>query len=197
MKNSFKTLLQSFSLLLFLSGCYKTTESEQFIKSEPLQYEIYPDEVILDQNFTAKLHHYYELEATVLMKKSYKNEWDGHIQPYDFVLAWKDMTDNNFLKKIKIKQSGRWYYYKWEENGIDFKRVGHNSSNTHMIPANEDIRDILDDIDEGESYYFEGYLTDLNYQDQYNDILLKSSIRRDDTGDGACERFYVTKIEEL
>ena len=66
-----------------------------------------------------------------------------------------------------------------------------------MIPANDEIRRKLENVSEGEAYYFEGYLADLIYQKESKKIVQGSSIKRTDTGNGACERLYVEKIKKI
>ena len=188
------SLLISF---LLMSGCYSTPESDHFIKEVPEQYEIWEDKITLNKNFHVKTHHYYSLDAVVLSKKSYKNSWDGEVQPYDFVLGWKKMSDNTFLENVQIEQRGRWYYYKWEDPSIKMQDIRDNSSNTHMIPANNEVREKLEDVNEGEAYHFKGYLASLIFEKDAKRVVQKSSIKRNDSGDGACERFYVEEVIKI
>lgn len=191
------TALKIVVVSLVLGGCFKSPTSTQLIETQPEQYAIYEDTIKLNEQFYITIHHYYSLTATVLRKESYEDAWDGEVQPFDLVLGWDKMSDNSFLEKVKIDQAGRWYYYKWDSGGIKRSDISNNSSNTHMIPANDEIKKRLSNIEEGHVYSFEGYLADLTYENGQNKVVQKSSTSRTDIGDGACERFFVEKIVKI
>ncbi len=68
--------------------------------------------------------------------------------------------------------------------------MGH-SGNMHMIPANPGVKADLDDVGEGDLVRFSGYLVDASGP---NGFTWKTSLSRDDTGDGSCELFYVERV---
>ena len=60
-----------------------------------------------------------------------------------------------------------------------------------MVPANDWVRDRLDDVRVGDLVQARGYLVDVDRDDGF---YWRTSLRRDDTGGGSCEIFYVEQI---
>jgi len=64
----------------------------------------------------------------------------------------------------------------------------------HIIPANEQVEDELDNILVGEIILLEGQLVSIKADDGWK---WKSSLSREDTGGGACEVVWVEKLLRL
>jgi hypothetical protein len=69
-----------------------------------------------------------------------------------------------------------------------------NSSNMHMLPANARIEKSLRSLRVGELVELSGYLVGVQENGQWTWV---SSLSRLDTGDGACEIFWVERVELL
>lgn len=131
----------------------------------------------------------YQLEAKILSKKKYSSGQNSKLSLYDLALGWKDMSNDEVLSEISISQSNRWYYWRTNNFPIPRKNIETQSSNHHIIHANDEIKEIVSDMDEGDTVILKGYLVEVTLPgDSYN---WKSSTSRNDTGDGACEVFYV------
>lgn len=196
-----------FSLVMFavLSlGCTKKQISSDLnyynlLKDEPIQEELDDEKLIKIDSFTLSPHYHYKISAKVLSKKDYSDKL-GSIAPIDLALGWNIMSDNELLEKseIKFSQSNRFYF--WRVPNFTYlkrKEIEHNSANVHIIPSNEKIEEYLTDkINEGDNIYLEGYLVDLA-QDNNKSNSRKTSSKRTDTGAGACEILYVTKVMHL
>ncbi|NOY05236.1 MAG: hypothetical protein GXO82_01150 [Chlorobi bacterium] len=61
----------------------------------------------------------------------------------------------------------------------------------HIIPASEKVESRLDDVYRGSIVTLSGYLVKVTAE---GDWRWKSSLTRNDVGDGACELFWVEKI---
>jgi hypothetical protein len=61
----------------------------------------------------------------------------------------------------------------------------------HLIPATSDVREQLEDVRAGHIVHLRGYLVRV---DGPNGYVWRSSLTRDDTGNGACELFYVEEV---
>lgn len=124
------------------------------------------------------------VKAKILSKKSYSSD----ILPYDLALGWKDMSNTDILDNMTITQSNRWYFGKSLDLPIPLKTIQVQSSNWHIIPANDNIENIISDMKKGEIIELRGYLA--NVLDE-NKRFFKSSLTRNDTKGGSCEVMYV------
>lgn len=130
----------------------------------------------------------YTLEAKVLSKERYRTGKETDISPYDLALGWKELSDQAIVDTIKFSQSGRWYYYKYSGYSIQQKVVQENSANNHIIPANDQVIDVLHDIRKGDIVALEGYLVEVSDDTGWK---WRSSLTRTDKGAHACEVFWV------
>ncbi len=134
----------------------------------------------------------YELEAKVLSVKRYSFGREADLSPVDFALGWGPMSDADNLSKIRISQSGRWYFWSTDHFPIPRDQIESHSANTHIIPANRYIEMSLLKVSTGEVVRMRGYLVRVEGKDGWH---WQSSLTRMDTGDGSCELFWVEKIE--
>ena len=66
-------------------------------------------------------------------------------------------------------------------------------SNNHVIPSSTEVRGKIFGLGKGDKVRLSGYLVNVHY----GGMQLSSSTTREDFGDGACEVFYVTKVDNL
>jgi hypothetical protein len=159
--------------------------------SEPLQAEtqVEPFEY---QNYHITPLADYEVTARILSKQEYTNDKSSGISPVDFALGWGVMSDATILADLRITQSGRWFYVYWKDAYVDVNQVMTHSANTHILPADEAIAKQLKNVQRDDVVHLQGYLVEVTNQDGF---LWRSSLRRDDTGDGSCEILWVTGID--
>ena len=131
------------------------------------------------------------ISARVLSTESYWMGREAELSPLDLALGWGRMAEPAVLDNIKIRQSSRWYYWSAERYPIPRREIETHSANMHMIPANEDIKDQLKAIDENQLITLAGSLVRADATDGWRWI---SSLTREDTGNRACELFYVTNV---
>jgi hypothetical protein len=102
------------------------------------------------------------------------------------------MSDQAVLDRISITQGARWYFTRYELPApLPDRDIINNSSNMHMIPANTWVRKKLKEIRKGNIVQFQGSLVDV---DADSGFFWRTSLRRDDTGNGSCEIFYVESL---
>lgn len=134
----------------------------------------------------------YQIRARVLSTEIYYSDPGAKISPIDIALGWGPMSDNKIIESLKISQSGRFYFYGWDEAPLVSEEImSHHSANVHMVPANSLIEKQLKALRRGQLVNFKGYLIRVN---GFNGSEWKSSLTRTDTGPGACEVFYVEAI---
>lgn len=132
----------------------------------------------------------YDIQARVLSRKKYSHD----LSPLDLALGWEKMSDPAVYGNLSISQSGRWYHYRWRNKPpIPLGEIISQSANVHMIPKDPDIRKKLMKIDEGDVVHLTGKLVQVTKENPR--FVWKSSLRRDDSGDGACELLWVEDVE--
>ena len=133
----------------------------------------------------------FDLSARVLSKTNYHLDKEAELAPVDLALGWGPMSDGAVLEKITISQSGRWYHWQVDEFPIPRRDIETNSANMHMIPADTAVEATLDKISKGNVITLRGKLVSITEPGGWH---WRSSLTREDTGDGACEVVYVESL---
>jgi hypothetical protein len=116
---------------------------------------------------------------------------ESDLSPLDLTLGWGPMSDDAVLKKITIEQSNRWYHWSVESFPIPQRDIETHSANMHMIPANDEVENQLNNIKRGDTITLDGYLVEVTSSDGWH---WRSSLSREDTGGGACEVVFVKSV---
>ncbi len=169
------------------------------IEKEPEQIKNIDTEPITisgkNYSFTLTPLALYKISGLVKSKKKYSNDWNSILSPMDVALVWGKLANSDVDKYIKYWQRNRWYYYRYEAGTpVSKDYIINHSSNNHLIPANENIKNALNLIETNKEIYIEGYLVNIKGKYKGNDYWWNSSLSRLDTGDGSCEVIYVMKI---
>lgn len=130
----------------------------------------------------------------VLGRQNYSTGTEAQFSPMDLALGWDKMADPQVYQHIKIRQSNRWYYWNVDEFPIPRREIETQSANTHIIPATVAVAKQLDHVKEGDLIRLKGDLVEIKGQDGWK---WRSSLSRNDTGQGACEVMRVTQIDWL
>ena len=131
----------------------------------------------------------------VLSKKFYRSGLQALISPVDLVLAWGKVADAAQYKQITITQSGRWFFYRpGPGSTIADSYIGNHAANNHIVPANANVLRAIKAIHKGLAVSLKGYLVDACWRRDGNDFTWRTSLTRTDSGNGACEVFYVHKV---
>ncbi len=178
-----------------LSNPINSLPPKRLAPNAPVQLALPAVKLISHENFTFTAHHSFELTALVLSKKSYRFDAESKISPIDLALGWGAMSNPAPLRLINIRQSGRFYYTRYQlPPPISRNVMISSSSNMHMVPANDLVLKGLKRAKKGRLVHIKGYLIDAKRKDGW---FWQSSITRNDSGKGACELVYVTSIEIL
>jgi len=134
----------------------------------------------------------FDLRARVLSVEKYRWGSEADLSPVDLALGWGVMSDQSVLDRISITQGTRWYFTRYEFPApITDNEIIKNSSNMHIIPANRRISREIDEVRKGSIVRLKGFLVDV---DSDSGFVWRTSLRRDDTGNGSCEIFYVEEL---
>lgn len=131
----------------------------------------------------------YEIRAKVLSIERYRFGREADLSPVDFALGWGPMSDNAIINQFAISQDSRYYHYSWRgDPPISPALIVRNSANTHLVPADDDVKARLLAVRKGEIVMLKGYLVNIRHADGWQ---WRSSLTREDSGAGACELMWV------
>lgn len=134
----------------------------------------------------------YSVRARVLSIERYRIGREADLSPVDFALGWGPMSDQSIIDKLEISQSNRWYQYRWRDAPpVDPSIIASTSANTHLVPADDAIKDRLLSVHKGAVVRLTGYLINVRHSDGWS---WRTSLTRDDTGGGSCELMWVTDV---
>jgi hypothetical protein len=136
----------------------------------------------------------YQIAARVVGRAVYEDEVAA-VVPFDLALGWGEMSDPAVDKWIRWRQADRWYYYQWgSKSPYKGNDIGHQSANVHIIPATDNLNRHLGRLRASDLILLEGLLVDVLSQRNEDSRFWYTSLSRTDSGGGACEIFYVTRL---
>lgn len=136
----------------------------------------------------------FELEALVLSRKRYRMGREARLAPVDLALGWGPMSDAAVLDHISISQFRRYYFWKAKRLPIPRRDIERHSANMHMIPADDDVARRLKRVRPDDVVRISGHLVHASQDGRWR---WRTSLSRDDTGNGACELVLVNAIEVI
>ncbi len=133
----------------------------------------------------------FSAEARVLAKENYYVDAGAKLIPVDFAMGWGPMSDSALIERLRISQSGRFYFWGYSgEAPAPHEDIIRSSANMHLIPADPAVKQVLSAARVGDVVAIEGDLVDAKSDGGW---FLKTSLTRDDSGAGACEIVYVRR----
>ncbi len=138
----------------------------------------------------------FSVEARVLGREDYDFGPESAISPTDLALGWQRMAQPDVYEPLDVSQSGRWYRYRWGAQGppIPLPEIIRSSANMHMVPADENVARALERVRPDQMVRLQGWLIEARRDDGW---AWRSSLTREDSGDGACELVYVCSLTTL
>lgn len=137
----------------------------------------------------------FSVEARVLSREDYDSGREAELSPTDLALGWRRMAEDAVIDALSIRQSSRWYHYRWRDQPpLDPAEIARSSANMHMIPASEAVASALAEVGRDDRVRIDGWLVEANATDGWR---WRSSTSRSDRGGGACEVVYVCSIRRL
>lgn len=168
-------------------------QSRAQLHAAPLQFDFeWTGPALSAGDFDVRPVAHFQTEARVLGRRDYRRGTEAELSPTDLALGWGPMADPAVLDSIRIRQSGRFYYWSTDEFPIPRRTLEQSSANMHMIPATPEIARELSRVRPDEVIFLEGLLVDIDRDDGWR---WRSSRTRSDTGAGACEIVLITRLE--
>ena len=161
------------------------------VKDDPVQKPVFNKLPWQKDDYTITPLSEFKIKARVLSRNTYSVGRECDLSPIDLALGWGAMSDQSVVDRLDISQSNRWYHWETKLLPIPAKEISTHSANMHIIPAGENVENKLDEIYKGSIIEISGYLVEIKAEDGWH---WKSSLRRDDTGGGACEVVWVEDL---
>ena len=118
--------------------------------------------------------------------------------PYDLLLSWGKLGDQGLASQLGWQQSDRHGTVSGAlgPEGVDLttEYVITHTSNNHIIPADNNIRQALTTIKPGDLVRIDGRLVDVRVSVNGTMYSASTSKSRTDQGDGACEIIYAQHL---
>ncbi len=127
----------------------------------------------------------------VLARERYYIDALAPVAPVDLAVGWGPMSDSAILAAFDISQSNRFYYWHADEMPLPRGEIESHSANWHIVPASAEVARTLRRVRVGEVVRITGELVDVEGPDGGS---ARTSLRRDDTGAGACEIILVQSL---
>lgn len=136
---------------------------------------------------------HFKIKARVLSREDYSAGKEADLSPTDLALGWGRMSDAAVYSQLTISQSGRFYYWHYDNQPpIPTDEIISSSANMHLIPADNQVRAAIGKARQGQVVHFEGELIEA---DDPSGWRWRSSLTRSDSGAGACEVIWVESFE--
>ena len=136
----------------------------------------------------------YTIAGRVVSKSHYYVNWESKLAPVDLAIAWGDLLNEKYTS-VEFSHGNRFYNYRVGADLVgEIPFIGRHSANEHLIPADPYIKKVLKSIKVNEVIEISGFLVNVKTLDQ-KQYRLNTSVRRDDTGGGACEVIFVTEVK--
>ncbi len=157
--------------------------------ADPLQSALEEPWTLSRDNFQVVGQARFSAEVRVLARERYRLGALADVSPLDVAVGWGPMSDSAVLADLDVWQSGRFYFWQYDdEPPIPRRDIETHSANWHLVPANSDVWRKLRKLRVGDVVKLDGMLVNLENPDVGTRT---TSLTRDDTGAGACEIIYV------
>lgn len=192
----------AFLMLASVAGAWNWWTSERHERVPPgIVAPDAPAQQLLDPppTFAAKEHVFvararYDITARVLRKEIYRIDGGANLAPVDLGLGWGAMSDTAVVDALEFSQMGRFLYWKPKDRTsfpLTPAQTIAQAAQVHAVPADAAIERGLRGLRPGQVVRLSGYLVDIRGS---NGFLWRTSLSRDDTGDGACEIMWIESL---
>jgi len=163
------------------------------VQENPVQTDVRGNVTYPQGKYTLEALANFEIKARVLSKELYHLDRGADLVPVDLALGWGVMSDSAVLEKLSITQDGRFYRYRWDnEPPIPPNDIVRHSANMHLIPTTPEIESQIKKVRPGQVVHINGQLVEAR---DGSGGYWRSSLTREDSGNGACELIRVVKFE--
>ncbi len=122
-------------------------------------------------------------------------QWNDFLNIKDVCVIWGRNVETGVYKRMRFSNRDFTCYYRYpdQETGELFSESA--LSNNHLLPADPFVAETVLKARKGDQIHFKGWL--VSYGIKGAPYARRSSLSRNDRGNGACEVVYVTEFEIL
>lgn len=137
----------------------------------------------------------FELDARALATERYRLDAGAALAPLDVAFGWGRMSDQSVIDRLDIGQGARFYTWSYQDPPpLAPTEIARSSANLHLIPADAGVERQLLAIRPGQRVRLGGLLVEAAGAHGFR---WRSSLSREDSGDGACELVWVEWVESV
>lgn len=165
------------------------------VASEPRQEDLDPPPGFEDRGYRFIQRARYDITARVLRREIYRVDGGAALAPVDVAVGWGPLSDSRIIDRLEFSQMGRFFYWKPKDFAtfpLSPQTLTAHGAQMHLIPSTQDLDRRVRKLRPGQIATIGGYLVDVRGPGGF---LWNTSLRRDDTGDGACEIVWVETLE--
>lgn len=188
----FLLIIAGFLVYSFLPEKEIRHPSGILVDAEPVQKPVFNKLPWQKDDFSVIPLAEFKIKAKVLSRNNFSIGKESDISPLDLALGWGPMSNQAIIDMLDISQSNRWYKWKAKVLPIPSREISTHSANMHIVPANDLLEEKFDEVYKGSLIEMTGYLVEIKGEKGWR---WKSSLRRDDTGGGACELVWVEDLK--
>jgi hypothetical protein len=161
-------MLKHIFLVIILIFCYLLWEQRPVRYGDGVVAEKKPEIASIDfpnpietDNFI--INPKFEISGTVrvIAKSRYWFEDMSHISPFDLLLSWDRMSDEDLLKRMLVKIDDRSYHVQMTKPPYQRGNIHEHLMMTHIIPATEQIQEKISSLRRGQMVSISGYIVDI------------------------------------
>jgi hypothetical protein len=190
-------------LVVFTSSCGPRPSAED---PTPIDVSLPPEQVALEGaepirvndggwEFTLTPLASYVLRGVVVSRENYRFDWNTGLSPCDVAMVWGELEAGDAWRRFKWSQDGRWYFWRWRgQEPFPNAMVVRTSSNTHIVPADSNLARAARSLSKGDVAELDGELVAIEGRKGGQTVRCRSSLSREDTGDGSCEILYLRRL---
>ena len=188
-------LVAVLALLALATACDPDPGPGQVAPREPLQVELknpVPIHSEAHEGYEILPIATYDIEARVLSVETYRWDQGAELAPIDLALGWGPMSDVEVLRHFDIGQGYRLFTWRTREFPIPREDVESHSANVHVIAAYRSVESQVRQLRPGDVVRLQGSLVEARAKSGWT---WRSSLTRQDTGNGSCELFWVESVQ--
>jgi len=161
---------------------------------EPVQVNLDPPPRFDARGYTFIERARFDITARVLRKETYHFDASAGLATIDLGVGWGPLSDSSIIDQLEFSQTGRFFYWRPRKADfpLSFATLISHLTQMHMIPATPDVEARLKRVRPGQIVTASGYLVDVRNNSGF---VWNTALTRHFTGDGACEVFWVEKLE--
>lgn len=209
-KKYYRWFLAMIFLLWVFSWIYQPSlpaprELKNLVLNEPIQTAVTAavfEYNRLGKTFWVEPTHNYEISGVVVSKNHMKSLLDPHYIKYDariqdFCIVWGENAQSGVMDRVSVRNSN-FTCHLFTDNQADWEAFNMDQlANNHLLASDPNTIKTLKRIEVGDQVTLRGQLANYYHDAELTQLVRKTSTIRTDTGNGACETFFVTEAKIL